>query len=416
MSHNTRPSSYVALAMGMAAGAVVSVGLLAQDPVVPRPRIHPLERTEQFLAGGGSTLLADASALIRVNIARQRMQVDGRGFAAVVIDSGVYADHLSFCGRVTRREDFTGDRHPEPGADRNGHGTHVAGIVAASGAACKGTPTGLHPGIAPGAAVYSFKAANDRGESDWPWIGNALRRVVEMARAENGTPGAPLIGAVNVSIASFEDLTSDEIADRGGIIAAIRDLAALNVPVVIAAGNDFYEHDSQPGMAFPAIVRDAISVGAVFNKDYKDISFGLPFASKGLAGRIAPFSQRLAVKSNSPFGTTLFAPGAEIVSTGLLSPVSPARQRGTSQAAPMVAGTVLLLAEYYNARLPAGSARRRPPLAALRRWLTDGGVPIVDDYGDDDNVKNTDQTYRRLDVLAALEQLKADADRGALPQ
>jgi subtilisin family serine protease len=413
-----RPWHAVRLIAAAGICAITGVALVAQDPEVPRPRLHPLEYTDQLLTSSGSTLLADASALINVNMARARMKVSGNGFAAVVIDSGVYASHATFCGRVKRLEDFTGSRHPEPAVDRDGHGTHVAGIIAASGEPCNGTATGLHPGMAPGAVLYSFKATDDQGGSDWPWIGNALRRVLQLVRAEGATPEAPLIGAVNVSIGSFENLTTDNVTDRAGIIAAIRDLTALNVPVVVAAGNDYYQHGSQPGMAFPAIVREAISVGAVFNKDYRNIPFGRAYATRGLAGRITPFSQRLPIENKSPIGTTLFAPGAEIISTGLESPVSPARQRGTSQAAPMVTGTILLMDEYYNRRLPAGSARRRPPVGALRQWLTSekGSALIVDNYGDDDNVKNTDKSYRRLDVLAAIEMLKTDADRGALPQ
>lgn len=394
--------------------ALAVVAPWAQDPDESVPRLHPLEKSEQFRSGVGSSLLADASVLVRVNEARAQMKVSGKGLAAIVIDSGIVADHSAFCGRVVRSEDFTGDTRPDPAIDREGHGTHVAGVIAASAGLCHSLTTGVSNGMAPGSAIYSLKAMNDLGGSDYDWMGAALRRAVALVREQSQSPGGPMIGAVNLSIGSFENLQTDGVADRSGIVAAIKELWDLNVPVVTAAGNLFFEKDSTPGMCFPAIVHQTISVGAVFNKNYKDVSFGPAFAKAGKPLQIAPFSQRLPFDDATALGTDLFAPGAEIRSTGLLTPSGFSLQKGTSQAAPMVTGAILLLQEYYNVRRGNTSALTRPPIDDLAGWLKEGSDLIRDNYGDDDNVKNTDQSYRMLNVLKAMERLKAEADAGKL--
>ena len=106
----------------------------------------------------------------------------GQGIGVAVIDSGV-SNHPDLAGRVVYREDFVGT-----GAkDFYGHGTHVAGIVAGSGA----SSSGQHRGIAPGANIIDLRvldanragmessviAAIDRGKST---VALAVMRLVEV--------------------------------------------------------------------------------------------------------------------------------------------------------------------------------------------------------------------------------------------
>ena len=63
----------------------------------------------------------------------------------------------------------------------------------------------------------------------------------------------------SLSLIHIYHLENDEIRKL------IQELRVNRVAVVIAAGNHYFQHNSQQGMAYPAIVRECISVGAVYD-------------------------------------------------------------------------------------------------------------------------------------------------------
>ena len=164
----------------------------------------------------------------------------GRGVSVAVLDSGIDNNVDAFGARVKARVDFVDPAHPAQG-DPAGHGTHLAGIVAAS----RSFPS---PGIAPDASVVSVRVLDPNGSSRVSTVIKGLEwtiahkdalgiRVVVMAL------GAPVSG-------SYRDdplAAAAEMAWRSGLV------------VVVAAGND---GPATGTITSPAIDPLVLTVGA----------------------------------------------------------------------------------------------------------------------------------------------------------
>jgi subtilisin family serine protease len=193
-----------------------------------------------------------------------------------------------------------------------------------------------------------------------------------------------------------EDFEGDSIARR------IERLREAKVAVVVAAGNDYYTHDSQQGMGYPAIIRDTVSVGAVYDAPEGRFGYGSgAVAYSTRAGQITPFSQRLHPSVHPEAYTDVFAPGAPVTSSGILGEHGESTQHGTSQAAPVTAGLILLVQAFYQ-RVTG----ELPSVDDVVTWLRRGGITIHDGDDEDDNVKHTDLDFIRVDALSALDAVR----------
>ncbi|GIX03126.1 MAG: hypothetical protein KatS3mg113_0132 [Planctomycetaceae bacterium] len=340
--------------------------------------------------------LVESSNLIRVPQARTQFNVDGTGLTAAIMDTGLRTTHVDFTGKVIARRNFTTDYGGNPNNvnDLDGHGTHVAGIVLANGIG-RGTN---HLGIAPGARVAPLKVLRNDGTGDFTWVRQALDWVIANRTTYN-------ITVVNMSLGDGFNYTTDFGMDE--IRQRIITLRNNRVPVIIAAGNDFYSWGSEQGMSYPAIIPESISVGAVYDADigYQDY-FG-PIAFTTGPRRITPFSQRLHQSVSSTHRTDVFAPGAALTSSGILNDTAEATYQGTSMAAPVVAG-LCLLAQQLSLRLQG----QLPTVDQLERWLritsTTVGNLIMDGDDEDDNVVNTGLQFIMSDALLMLTQERSE--------
>ncbi|MDJ1173065.1 S8 family serine peptidase [Roseofilum capinflatum] len=318
--------------------------------------------------------------------------VDGSGFTAVVLDTGINTSHPAFGSRLVYHEDF-GD-HDLDASDVKGHGTNVSSIIASADS--------TYPGVAPGANIIHLKTSKDSGGGNFAMKEQALQWILKNIDTYN-------IVSVNMSFSNKIDTDGDGKSDiRGnyqtqqtltelGINDELEQLKAKGVILVSSAGNDFYRHNSAPGVAYPAADPNTIAIGAVYdaNVGAKEFSgFGGATSNSTAADHFTPFSQR------HPNLITAVAPGAQIVGADATGTGFSRVYSGTSQAAPHVAGMAVLAQQ-----LAVQTLGRKLTPDEFATLLKDTGVSVVDGDDEDDNVINTDATYKRVDMFALAEAI-----------
>ncbi|MGV3722807.1 MAG: fibronectin type III domain-containing protein, partial [Actinomycetota bacterium] len=352
-------------------------------PVVPPRQLGELLRGQVIEAGG----------LVNVDQVRFLYGLDGTGYTAAVLDTGIRSTHTDFAGKVVAQQNYTADNggNPNNAADGEGHGTNVSGIIMANG---------VHRGMAPGANVAALKVLDNNGSGGSAGILAALDWVIANRVTHN-------ITVVNMSLGDGGNYTG---VASDAFLARFNTLRAARVAVCVAAGNEFFEWDSEQGMSWPAIHSPTVSVGAVYDADIGGVSYGGAIAFTTGSDRICPFSQRLHPNVSAVNRTDVFAPGAELTSAGITSDTSSSASHGTSQATPVVAGVVLLLQQYVQN--VTGSL---PTVDQLENWIRAGAVTINDGDDEDDSVVNTGLNYPRIDALAALQAAELELSTSVSP-
>lgn len=349
---------------------------------------------------GRQPRLPQSTNLIRASQARTEYNVDGSGLTVAVLDTGINPTHQDFTGKIVEQHNYTTDNGGvvNDATDGNGHGTNVSGIIVANGPPANGG----HTGIAPGANVVAMKVLGDDGSGSTDALYNAFQYLIANHSRLN-------ISVVNLSLGTSDNLTltpTDSVTTL--IRGQITQLRNEGVAVVVSAGNAFHTFNSAQGMAWPAIIPETVSAGAVYDANIGTVSYGSgAVANTTGPDRICPFSQRLHVTTNSSTATDIFAPGAALTSTGHTSDTASSLMHGTSQAAPVTAGAILLMQQYHLRR--TGSL---PSVDDLESWLWTGAVFVNDGDDEDDNVTNTGLDFDRIDVLASMEAIDADLGGG----
>lgn len=330
-------------------------------------------------AGAGSGVTAHSLlGLDRFRADARFSAFTGRGSATVVLDTGIDRDHRFFgpdadrngtADRILYQYDFADN--DADASDRQGHGSHVAGIIAGNDPALRG--------VAHEAGIIALKVFKDNGTGNFSYIERALQWVVSNASRFN-------ITSVNMSLGDSRNYNSPQALY--GISDELAALAQLRVTVVSAAGNSFYELGSAQGVSYPAADRNSLAVGATYAGSYGAIGSASGARANATGpDRLAVFSQR------STAVQTVFAPGSLITSANHLG--ATATMQGTSMAAPQIAGVVTLaqqVAQHYLGR--------RLSLDEFRTLFTTTGATIVDGDDEDDNVRNTNASFKRADILA----------------
>ena len=316
--------------------------------------------------------------------------VDGTGFAAVILDTGIDLNHPFFgpsTGGVADRIVFSFDfaDNDADASDFDSHGSNVSSIIASEDP--------IHLGMAPGADIIHLKVFPDSGApASFDDIELALQWVVSNATTFN-------IASVNMSLSDGGKYTT---AVTSQLSDGLTQLAALNVITVSSSGNSFFTQNGPDiqGVGYPSAYPNSLSVGATFDANIGAVSYNSGVvASSTAADRLTPFSQR------DDLLTDIFAPGA--ATTGGDKDGGTVTFHGTSQSSPHIAGIAVLaqqLAEQEFGR------RLTPP--EFVQLLNQTGVTINDGDDEVDNVDNTGLDFQRVDVLALAEAIDLLAPGG----
>jgi subtilisin family serine protease len=244
-------------------------------------------------------------------------QGDGAGVEVYVLDTGVRRTHRQLAGRVGAGVDLVDGGAAD---DCNGHGTHVAGIVA-----------GASRGVAPAAHVTPVRVLDCSGAGSAATVIAGIDWITA-----NHTAGAPAVA--NVSLGGRASPALDE---------AVRRSIGSGVTYVAAAGNGDATGVGQDACGnSPARVAGAITVGATQPDD-----------------RPAPFSNRGRC-------VDVWAPGVAIPSSWATGDTAERTLSGTSMAAPFVTGAVALYLGHHPAAKPSSVQ------TAIRKAAKAGAVEV----------------------------------------
>ncbi|HEU4484190.1 MAG TPA: S8 family peptidase [Povalibacter sp.] len=270
----------------------------------------------------------------------------GQGITWAVLDTGIDPLHPHFgygtdCSNIGRVFDclkagavteWNPKSRSRAGVDGNGHGTHVAGIIAG----------GLKDlgiiGIAPQVQLFTYKVLDDDGRGSDAKIIKALDHIYEL----NRNSASLVVHGVNLSLGGPFDPEAFGCGDTP-ICKQLRKLWRQGVVVVLAAGNEGYL-ELQQGDQTVGINTD-LSIGDPANLD-ESIAVGSIHKSKPHLYGVSYFSSR-GPTADGRGKPDLVAPGERILSCRAgANPRKKTRENlyvamsGTSMAAPHVSGVV----------------------------------------------------------------------------
>ncbi|MEO3939012.1 S8 family serine peptidase [Dermatophilaceae bacterium Soc4.6] len=280
-------------------------------------------------------------------------QLTGQGVGVALLDSGVArVAGLTGAGKVTYGPDLSIEANgPLTQRDGFGHGTFMAGIIAARGttdpsSSLSEAPASTQLGVAPDAALLAIKLANRDGSTDVSEVIAALDWVTQHPVLPDGTR----VRVINLSYGTSS--TQDYLADP--LAAAAENAWRHGIVVVTSAGND----GSDDGrLNDPAIDPHVIAVGATDNHNTlygwgADKATVASFSQVGSASRhvdlVAPGTSMVSTRAPGSFIDVHHPAGRPAGDvTGTLF-----RGSGTSEAAAVVSGSVALLLQAYPSLTP----------------------------------------------------------------
>ena len=264
----------------------------------------------------------------------QASENDGSGISVAIIDTGLDYNNPEFAGRYAGGYDFVnGDADP---MDDHGHGTHVAGIIAAAD-----NGTGV-VGVAPGAQIYALKVLNQNGS------GSSLDIIAALDWVCGDYGGTPKAIITNNSYGStvYPGLLMQQAFDFSSSLWGLLNIAA--------AGNSGNSSGTGDNVEYPARFSSVVAVAATDSND-----------------------SRAYFSCTGP-GVEMAAPGVAVTSTVLNGVYQ--SWSGTSMASPHVAGTAALVAASGIQDTSGNGSIADEIRARLASTATDIGAPGRDSW------------------------------------
>ncbi len=345
-----------------------AVQALLRNPQVKR--IEPdltLQAFGQVLPTGIDRIDADLNLGAKIDGIDERVNVD-----VAILDTGIDGTHpdLNVAGGYNTTSRFTTKWN-----DGNGHGTHVAGTVAALD-----NDFGV-VGVAPGARLWAVKVLADNGTGS---LSNIIKGIDWV------TKNAATIEVANMSLGG-QGVSST-------YREAIQKSVAAGVVYVVAAGNEY--RDILGGdLAFgtsddtiPAVYPEVATISAIADSDGAPGGYGATTSEGYADDTYADFSNFSNSKTDgsswylsnnngisSPgLGIDLMMPGVDILST--YKGGGYATGSGTSMAAPHAAGlAALYIAEHGRANNASEVySIRQALITAGKPWRSVEGLGLID--------------------------------------
>jgi subtilisin family serine protease len=288
--------------------------------------------------------LVESATLVRAHDVWRNFGLTGAGVNVALLDTGIDNEHPDLADNIVDQHCFVACPNDDSNnaQDDNGHGTHVAGIIASQG---RTSPRG----VAPDAGIVAVRIMDStRAYEIADFVAGIDWVVANQARLS--------IRIVNLGMHSdyYSGVCDAEVDPR--LVDAAKRARQAGIVIFAPAGNGGLAEM----MSAPACVSGVISVGATDKAD------------------------RLTWGSNSSSALDLLAPGELIMSCALGG--GQTIYPGTSHASPHAAAVAALMLQ----------ANPGLSVAEIERFLKETGVPVTDSRND--RIRITP----RIDALAAV--------------